>query len=224
MTHAKTRKSETAGSANKETVCETGRALRARFRDDGSFLRKAQCNPAVLQSQQEGFLGPGFLTSDQFSEVFSAMGSDLVGEIVRNFGRACVSVRGTSMTPAVQPGDILSIQHADFHEISIGQIVLYARDGRLITHRAVEKSGGPEAPYLVTRGDRVVQNDHPVSPGELLGRVKFIERGGRRFQPADHPGVPRQLLCRILRASDRATSIYLRLAEFCRELAGEGVW
>jgi signal peptidase I len=224
MTHAKTRKSEAAGSANKETVCETDRALGACFRDDGPFLRKDQRNPAFLHSQPEGFLGPGFLASDQFSEVFSAMGSDLVGEILRNFGLACVSVKGTSMTPAVQPGDVLSIQHADFQQISIGQIVLYARDGRLITHRAVEKSEGPHAPYLVTRGDRIVQDDYPVSRDELLGRVKFIERGGRRFQPVEHPGVPRQLLCRMLRASDRATFIYLRLAEFWRAVSGEGAW
>jgi signal peptidase I len=224
MTHAKTRKSKAAGNSNKETVRETDGALGACFRDDGPFLRKGQRNPAFLHSQQEVFLGPEFLTSDQFSDLFSAMGSDLVGEIVRNFGRACVSVKGTSMTPAVQPGDILSIQHVDFQEISIGQIVLYARDGRLITHRVVEKSAGAQTPHLITRGDRIVQNDYPVSPDELLGRVKFIERGGRRFQPADHPGVPRQLLCRMLRASDRATSIYLRLAEFCRAVSGEGVW
>jgi signal peptidase I len=224
MTHAETRESKAAGSANKKTVCEADRALGPCFRDDGPFLREGQRNPAFLHSQPEGFLGLGFLVSDQFTPAFSALGSDLVGEIVRNFGWACVSVRGTSMTPAVQPGDLLSIQHVDFQEVSIGQIVLYARDGRLITHRVVEKSAGPQAPHLVTRGDRVLENDYPVSPDELLGRVKFIVRGGRRFQPADHPGAPRQLLCRMLRASDRATSIYLRLAEFWRALAREGVW
>jgi len=125
------------------------------------------------------------------------------------------------MTPAVQPGDLLSIQRVDFQEISVGQIVLFVRDGRLITHRVVEKSSVPGLPCLVTRGDRVVQNDLPVSPGELLGRVTFIERGGRRFQPAEHPGVLGQLLCRVLRVSDRATSIYLRLAEFLRTRTGE---
>lgn len=130
-------------------------------------------------------------------------------------------VSGTSMMPAVQPGDLLLIQHVDFPEISVGQIVLYVRDDRLVTHRVVEMSSVPGRPRLVTRGDRVTQNDSPVSPDELLGRLMFVERGGRRFQPSDHPGVPRQLLGRMLRASDRATSIYLRLAEFWRALAGE---
>jgi hypothetical protein len=128
------------------------------------------------------------------------------------------------MTPAIQPGDLLTIQHTNFQEISIGQIVLFSRDGRLVTHRVVERSEGPQGPYLVTRGDRVAQNDSPVFPDELLGRVKVIERGGRRFQPANHPDVPRQLLPRMLRASDRATSVYLRLTQFWRVLAGEGAW
>lgn len=224
MTHAKTRKFQSARSTHEKALCEADRALGACFRDDGAFLREGQRNPAVLRSQPEGFLGRGVSDSDQFTEAFSALGSELVEEIVRNFGRACISVRGTSMTPTVQPGDILSIQHVDFQEISIGQIVLFSRDGRLITHRVVEKSASPQAPRLITRGDRVAKNDYPVSPDELLGRVKFIERGGRRFHPANHPGAPRQLLSRMLRASDRATFIYLRLAQFWRALAGEGVW
>ncbi len=159
---------------------------------------------------------------DQLVEDLNTLACDLVSETVRTLGCARLRVTGTSMTPAVQPGDLLSIQRADFKEISIAQIVLYARDGRLITHRVVEKSVGPHAQHLITRGDRVVQNDSPVSPDELLGRVTFIERGGRRFQPSDPTGGPRQLLCRMLRSSDRATSIYLRLAGFRRTLAGRG--
>jgi signal peptidase I len=224
MSHGETRKSQGPGNTQEKALCEADRSLGACFRDDGPFLRKSERNSAFLHSQPEVFLGHGFSVPDQSTEAFSALGSDLVEEIVRNFGWACVRVRGTSMTPAVQPGDVLTIQHTNFQEISIGQIVLFSRDGRLITHRVVEKSANPHSPYLVTRGDRVVPNDSPVSPDELLGRVKFIERGGRRFQPVNHPGAPRQLLSRMLRASDRATSIYLRLAQFWRVLAGEGVW
>lgn len=224
MSHAETRKSQSARSTHKKALCEADGSFGARFRDHGSLLRESQRNPAFLRSQPQSFLDRGFSVPDQSTEALGALGSDLVEEIVRNFGWARVSVRGTSMTPAVQPGDLLTIQHTNVQEISIGQIVLYARHGRLITHRVVEKSGGPEAPHLITRGDRVARNDSPVSPGELLGRVKFIERGGRRFQPADHPEVQRQLLCRMLRASDRATSLYLRVAEIWRAFAGEGVW
>src|SRR6267154_6803259 len=107
----------------------------------------------------------------QLVEDLNTVTCDLVSETVRTFGCARLLVSGTSMTPAVQPGDLLSIQHVDFQEISIGQIVLYVRDDRLITHRVVEKSSDPQAPHLVTCGDRVGQNDFPVSPDELLGQV-----------------------------------------------------
>jgi len=56
--------------------------------------------------------------------------------------RACASAN-TSMTPAIQPGDLLFIRRLHFQGISVGQIVLYARDCRLITHRVAEKSSAP---------------------------------------------------------------------------------
>lgn len=222
MSHAEARKSQGTGSTPEKALREADRPLGACFRDHGPCLRKSERNPAVLHSQQKVFLGRRLSVSNQSSEAFSALGSDMVEEIVRNFGRACVSVRGTSMTPAIHPGDFLTIQHINLQEISVGQIVLFSRGGTLITHRVVEKSEGPHSPHLVTRGDRVVHNDSPVSPDELLGRVKFIERGGRRFQPANHPRAPRHLLSRMLRSSDHATSIYLRLAQFWCLLVREG--
>jgi signal peptidase I len=160
---------------------------------------------------------------DQPVEDLSILAGDIVSEALRTFGCARLRVSGTSMTPAIQPGDLLSIQRVDFQEISIGHIVLYRRDARLITHRVVEKSSVPGASRLVTRGDRVVPNDLPVSPNQLLGRVTFVERGGNRFQPVDHPGLPGRLLTRMLRASDRATALYLRLAEFLRARTGQSV-
>src|SRR5690349_17105396 len=110
MSHAETRKPQSARSTHKKALREADSSFGARFRDHGSLLRESQRNPAFLRSQPEGFLGLGFSVSDQSTEALSALGSDLVEEIVRNFGWACVRVRGTSMTPAVQPGDLLTIQ------------------------------------------------------------------------------------------------------------------
>jgi hypothetical protein len=47
----------------------------------------------------------------------------------------------------------------------------------------VEKLDSQERTLLVTRGDRLHQHDPPVSPGELLGRITAIVRGGRRIAP-----------------------------------------
>src|ERR1700684_3632706 len=108
----------------------------------------------------------------------------LAGEVVRTFGAVRLRVFGTSMVPSILPGDLVFIQRANASEISTGEIALYLRGGRLFAHRVVGRAGNAELPLLILRGDRLRREDPPVCPSELLGRVRFIERGGRRLQPA----------------------------------------
>ena len=136
---------------------------------------------------------------------------DLAGEVVRTFGEVRLRVFGTSMVPSILPGDLISVQRAGVSDVSNGEIVLYARGGRFFVHRVVSCAGGSKQPLLVTRGDRLLQNDPPVFASELLGRVTFIQRGDRQFEPfqSRKSNLP---LVRLLQYSDRATSVYLRLA------------
>jgi hypothetical protein len=64
-----------------------------------------------------------------------------------------------------------------------GEIVLFARQGRLVAHRVLRKIYQQEGLFLLTRGDRLRKPDPPVSPEELLGRVTAIVRGDRRIAP-----------------------------------------
>ena len=143
---------------------------------------------------------------------------ELAGEVVRTFGEVRLRVFGTSMVPSILPGDLISIQRAGLSEISIGEIVLYSREGRLFAHRVVARAGSPALPLLITRGDRLRHNDPPVSSLELLGRVHLIERGKRRLQPATGLSMWQWLIVRLLQSSDRATYLYLRLAAGWRNL------
>ena len=104
-----------------------------------------------------------------------------------------------------------------------GELVLYERSGRFFAHRVVgamqmpiTDCRDPSSTFLVTRGDRLRQPDPPVSPQELVGRVKAIVRGGRRI-------VPRRtwwgravswVLCR----SDVSTGILLRVRKTAASL------
>lgn len=142
----------------------------------------------------------------------------LAEEVVRTFGEVRLRVSGTSMVPTILPGDLVSIQRASLREISPGEVVVFLREGRFIVHRVVDRKAAAAAcsstePCLITRGDRLRQDDTPVSALELLGRVVSIERDRRKVElPAmgsNHP------ILRLLQASDRATHLYLRLAA-CR--------
>src|ERR1700681_2170915 len=144
----------------------------------------------------------------------------LAGEVVRTFGEVRLRVFGTSMVPSILPGDLISVQRAGLSEISPGEIVLYSREGRLFAHRVVACAGSHDDPRLITRGDRLSHNDPPVSSSELLGRVTSIlcadGRDLRQIQPAARLSAWEQLILRVLRTSDRATYLYLRLEGYWR--------
>jgi signal peptidase I len=145
----------------------------------------------------------------------------LVEEVVRSFGRVCLRVLGTSMAPAILPGDLVSVRRADLDEISAGEVVLFLQNGRMFVHRVVSRNvassaGNSEESCLITRGDRLRHDDPPVSSKELLGRVVSIERDNRNVELAPHGS--NRLFARLLRASDRATYLHLRLHACWRTL------
>ena len=137
------------------------------------------------------------------------MGCELAAEVLRSSGRLRLRATGASMLPAAWPGDVLSVRSQDAVEALPGDIVLFGREGRLVTHRVVERTLCQDRIQWVTRGDSVGGNDAPVSSDAMLGRVIAIERGHRRIVPRQS-GASRfvsWILCR----SELATRLLLRL-------------
>ncbi len=160
------------------------------------------------------------LTNEQ-AKASVELACGLTAEVVRTFGEVRLRVLGTSMAPSILPGDCVSIHHAGLREISMGDVVLYSRKGRLFVHRVVGRkielaAQGVEELSLITRGDRLRHDDPPVSPAELLGRVVSIKRNNRDIQ-ATATQSNRQIT-RLLQASDHATFLYLRLASCWRSI------
>jgi len=93
----------------------------------------------------------------------------------------------------------------------------------LFIHRVVDRqvsstADSLEEPCLITRGDRLAHNDPPVTSRELLGRVVSVERGNRRVELLAQPVRANRLIIRLLRTSDRATFLYLRIAAYWRAI------
>lgn len=146
-------------------------------------------------------------------------GCDLAAEVASTFGRVCLRVSGTSMAPAIRPGDLLFVERASMMEVLTGEIVVFAQEGRLIAHRVAAKNGTKEEPYLVTRGDRKWRNDALVSGSELIGRVTQIVREHSNIFAPSRLNFIQQVVCRLFRFSDRATNLYLRFAALSREVS-----
>jgi signal peptidase I len=158
------------------------------------------------------------MTTNCQTESWNNPAFDLTEEVVRKFGTVRLRLTGTSMVPSILPGDLVTVRCARPNEISLGEVVLFSRAGGFAAHRVVARTGIPSESCLITRGDRLRHNDPAVYSSALLGRVESIERYGRLFQPARQLNIWERLIVPVLRFSDHATYLYLRLAEVCGKL------
>ncbi len=166
------------------------------------------------------------MTKTYSAGVSNECACNLVSEVVQKAGRVRLRVSGSSMVPAMRPGDLITVERASLKDIAQGEIVVFARSGRLVVHRvlttvhAPTKSGIARAPgnsrepLLRTRGDRARRPDPIVYSSELLGRVTQIERGGHRVQLGARArlSAATRAFTWVLRVSDRATALYLRVS------------
>ncbi len=178
-----------------------------------------------MPPRTEGLLAQGPLAMSGLGQISSVTACRLVAESVRECGEIRLCAVGTSMVPAIHPGDVLSIQPVNPKEISRGDIVVYAREQVLVVHRVVRTPAESCEPYLVTRGDRLLHDDKPVRACDLLGQVVSIERQNRRVSVYPFSNRAGQALRLVLRRSERATSLFLRANALWSGLFSKGsVW
>jgi hypothetical protein len=111
------------------------------------------------------------------SELRDRAGCELIAQSLRAGREIRLRVTGTSMLPAVRPGDVLRVRPKTSAEV--GQIAVFERDGRLFAHRVIAQIGAHGRPQLITRGDALAVYDPPVRADEMLGEVATIIRDGR---------------------------------------------
>lgn len=144
-------------------------------------------------------------------EIVHAAKCELAEKTLRLFGSLRLRVTGFSMLPSVWPGDVLLIRGQQIDQVYPGDIVLFARHGRLIAHRVVLKTDDLEAPRLVTQGDALPSQDSPISSAQLLGKVSGILRAGEWVQPARRLSFGARTVAMLLSRSGRAIAILARL-------------
>lgn len=131
----------------------------------------------------------------------------LVGEVLQRFGQVTIRVTGSSMLPALRPGDELTIRRRSISEARTGEIAVFVRDDRLFAHRIVAQ----EPRCLVTRGDAVPSPDAPVSEAELLGVAVSVSRDGTAAELPTEPDATTRVVASIIRCSSHASATLQRL-------------
>jgi signal peptidase I len=91
-------------------------------------------------------------------------------------------VSGSAMRPAIEDGDLLTVEPLNSIDMCPGDIVLFrsARDTALI-HRVVRVEQRSRGQDLVARGDASAVLDVPVPAHHVMGRVTVIDRNGERI-------------------------------------------
>lgn len=134
------------------------------------------------------------------TDTFDRIGCELVAGSLRAGNEVRVRVAGSSMVPTLWPGDELRVRARGLAKPSRGDLLLFVRDGRLCTHRLVDRLDHAGAAQLITRGDAAPQCDPPVAASEILGTVASITRGGQEIPIASSSA--RTLLSFAIRHSD----------------------
>jgi signal peptidase I len=90
---------------------------------------------------------------------------------------------GTSMSPAIEDGDIITVEPVADEPVKQGDIVLYhSRFDTAVIHRVIRLERASSERCIVTRGDAASHNDGPVPMHRVLGRVRRVERAGERIR------------------------------------------
>jgi len=97
----------------------------------------------------------------------------------------CLSMpaKGWSMHPAINDGDVITIERAVPLCLRVGEIIAYKKEGEsnTIVHRLMRKYRRNGRIYFVTKGDAVhnYSCDQVVAEEDILGRVINRERNGK---------------------------------------------
>ena len=112
------------------------------------------------------------------SEEFLTAGPRLVAEMLERVGHVRFRAHGTSMLPAIQSGDVLTVDACQPAGFQVGDVVVFVNPNGLVAHRLVATRGHGRRAIAVTRGDGNWQIDLPTPMVRLLGRVSRVTRGG----------------------------------------------
>ncbi|MEW6358021.1 MAG: signal peptidase I [Planctomycetota bacterium] len=123
-----------------------------------------------------GGISPPFAERIEFFEAILRRGAD-----VR------VRVTGRSMAPFLRDGDIVTLRAVPFSSLRWGDVIFFRNaEGLAVMHRIVRWRRRGGAALVQTAGDAAACLDPPVSEGNVLGKVRLVERqrdglGGRRI-------------------------------------------
>jgi hypothetical protein len=145
-------------------------------------------------------------------EPLSADAIDAVGALWKRQGRQFVtSFSGTSMLPAIAPGQLVAVTCGI--EPTVGDVAVFRYGDQVGVHRVVARTGS----WLLTWGDNNPLPDEPIVPDRVIGTIRSV--------PPASLSLRRRLLLRFLGAGRQPIDVLthrLRLVYRARTAWGQG--
>ena len=142
---------------------------------------------------------------------------ELITEALQLAGTVQLRVGGWSMLPTIWPGDIVLIKAADQNSVRTGDIALFRRGENLTVHRILDID--ETAGQILSRGDAMPQSDPSFSSRELLGKVEFVLRNGKRIEPSRNLGLAQRAMADLMQRSETAARVAVTAHQMYRELS-----
>ncbi|MBE9569231.1 MAG: hypothetical protein IMF11_01275 [Proteobacteria bacterium] len=97
-----------------------------------------------------------------------------------------IKTEGSSMSPLIRAGDIISLRFAGFKHLKKGDIIAFRKDENLIVHRLLKKRRVNGKGWLCQQGDNLSGRSW-IPEEKLLGKVESIQSTGRTLNMARWP-------------------------------------
>ncbi|HEX6087631.1 MAG TPA: S24/S26 family peptidase [Thermoanaerobaculia bacterium] len=100
--------------------------------------------------------------------------SELIVDLLSRGHAVEFQVHGDSMYPVIRENDTLHVE--PLRSCARGDVVLVLAERGLTAHRVISKRGTT----LILRGDNAPAADDPIEESQVLGKVTFVLRGGKK--------------------------------------------
>jgi signal peptidase len=110
---------------------------------------------------------------------------EVVSEVLGRGHSVRFRAKGTSMTPTIREGEVITVVPVQPNGIRRGEIILYRSERGVFGHRVVRVTRGRAGSVvLLPRGDACQTCDEPVEESAVLGRIVAVERDGESLDLA----------------------------------------
>ncbi len=155
-------------------------------------------------------------TASATAETTSCVLNGLWEELLIKHETCWARVVSNSMYPSITRGDEVLVETAHTEKVRFGDIVVFKRNGGLITHRVIGKREFGGERHFLEKGDAVLRCSL-VSARDVIGRVTAISTSGKTLAIVSGVGRLLQLTLACISCASLAPMAMLR---YCRIRSG----